>query len=165
VLVEALSHAPGGRGTQGSHRLRAISCLPVAILGDIGRAPPKCCAPQLPRQFGEGEHVVFAGDIVPKTLELFLQQSTKHSNMLNACPLSRYLRERLPCLSSILTPSDAATYGGFRCVRTYATTKSGGMWSLLPILCGYAKLLMRWDGIKRSAHDTVSSCLVSASLS
>jgi len=24
---------------------------------------------------------------------------------------------------------------------------------------------MRWDGIKRSAHDTVSSCLVSASLS
>jgi hypothetical protein len=31
----------------------------------------------LPRQFGEGKHVVFAGDIVPKTLALFLQQSTK----------------------------------------------------------------------------------------
>jgi len=27
-------------------------------------------------QFGEGEHVVFAGDIVPKTLALFLKQST-----------------------------------------------------------------------------------------
>jgi len=37
----------------------------------------KCCAPQLPRQFGEGEHVVFAGGIVPKTLALFLKQSTK----------------------------------------------------------------------------------------
>jgi hypothetical protein len=29
-------------------------------------------------QFGEGEHGVFAGDIVPKTLTLFLKQSTKH---------------------------------------------------------------------------------------
>jgi hypothetical protein len=31
---------------------------------------------ELPRQFGEGGHVVFAGDIVPKTLALFLKQST-----------------------------------------------------------------------------------------
>jgi hypothetical protein len=31
----------------------------------------------LPRQLGEGKHVVFAGDIVPKTLALFLKQSTK----------------------------------------------------------------------------------------
>jgi len=37
----------------------------------------KCCAPQLPRQFGEGEHGVFAGGIVLKTLTLFLKQSTK----------------------------------------------------------------------------------------
>jgi hypothetical protein len=28
-------------------------------------------------QFGEGKHGVFAGDIVPKTLALCLQQSTK----------------------------------------------------------------------------------------
>jgi hypothetical protein len=42
----------------------------------VGRIP-QCCAPQLPRQFGEGEHIVFAGDTVPKTLALFLQQSTK----------------------------------------------------------------------------------------
>jgi hypothetical protein len=37
----------------------------------------KCCAPQLPRQFGEGESVVFAGDMVSKTLTLFLKRSTK----------------------------------------------------------------------------------------
>ena len=47
----------------------------------------KCCAPVLrtasyPRQFGEGEHVVFAGDIVPKTAALFLKQSTKQSGMI-----------------------------------------------------------------------------------
>ena len=48
------------------------ACEDVAI-----EAQPKCCAPQLPRQFGEGEHIVFAGDIVLKTLGLFLQQSTK----------------------------------------------------------------------------------------
>jgi hypothetical protein len=42
----------------------------------------------LPRQFGEGEHVVFAGGIVPKTLALFLQQSTKgkiQEGAENAC--------------------------------------------------------------------------------
>src|SRR5262245_12025300 len=38
---------------------------------------PKCCALQLPRQFGEVEPVVFARDIVPKTLALFLKRSTK----------------------------------------------------------------------------------------
>ena len=37
----------------------------------------KCCALQLPRQFGEGEHVVFAGNMVPKTLASFLKRSTK----------------------------------------------------------------------------------------
>ena len=55
----------------------------------------KCCARLLRRatypaslagpiavrstQFGAGEQVVFAGDMVPKTLELFLKQSTKHT--------------------------------------------------------------------------------------
>src|SRR5262252_7864733 len=38
---------------------------------------PKCCAPQLPRQFGEVEPVVCARDIVPKTLALCLKRSTK----------------------------------------------------------------------------------------
>jgi len=43
---------------------------------------PKCCAPVLrtasyPRQFGEGEHGVLAGDIVPKTRTSFLKRSTK----------------------------------------------------------------------------------------
>jgi len=33
----------------------------------------KCCAPQLPRQVGEVKPVVFACDIVPKTLTLFLK--------------------------------------------------------------------------------------------
>ena len=42
----------------------------------------KYCAPVLrtasyPRQFGEGEHIVFAGDMVPEILALFLQQSTQ----------------------------------------------------------------------------------------
>ncbi len=36
----------------------------------LSAAPRKC-------QFGEGEHAVFAGDTVPKTLALFLKQSTK----------------------------------------------------------------------------------------
>jgi len=45
------------------------------------RIASKCCAPVLrtasyPRQFGEGEHGVFAGDIVPKTLTLLLKRST-----------------------------------------------------------------------------------------
>ena len=40
-------------------------------------ATPKCCAPQLPRQFGEGESVVFTSDMVPKTRTLFLKQSPK----------------------------------------------------------------------------------------
>jgi len=31
----------------------------------------------MPRQFGAGEHVVFTGDIVPKTLTLFLKWSPK----------------------------------------------------------------------------------------
>jgi hypothetical protein len=30
----------------------------------------------LPLQFGEGEHVIFAGDTAPKTLALFLKRST-----------------------------------------------------------------------------------------
>ena len=51
--------------------------------------PPKCCAPVLrtasyPCQFGEGEHVVFAGNIVPKTLALFLQRSTKPGRVMDA---------------------------------------------------------------------------------
>src|SRR5688572_7423250 len=33
----------------------------------------KCCAPQLPCQFGEGEHGVFASDRVLKTLTLLLK--------------------------------------------------------------------------------------------
>jgi hypothetical protein len=33
-------------------------------------------------QFGEGEHVVFTGSIVPKTLTLFLKQSTKAGHAL-----------------------------------------------------------------------------------
>src|SRR5215813_9361084 len=41
------------------------------------RRRPKCGAPPSPRQFGEGEPVVFARDIVPKTLALFLKRSTK----------------------------------------------------------------------------------------
>ena len=46
----------------------------------------KCCAPVLrtanyPRQFGEGEYVVFAGGIVPETLTLFLKRSTKSCRM------------------------------------------------------------------------------------
>ncbi len=52
----------------------------------------KCCAPVLrtasyPRQFGEGEDDVFAGDIVPKTLELCLKQSTKCCAPHFSCPL------------------------------------------------------------------------------
>src|SRR5215470_8716338 len=39
----------------------------------------KCCAPQLPRQFGEGEPDVSACDIVPKTPVLFLKRSTKRT--------------------------------------------------------------------------------------
>ena len=31
----------------------------------------------MPRQFGVGEHVVFTGDIVPKTLTLFLKWSSE----------------------------------------------------------------------------------------
>jgi len=42
-----------------------------------GNLRAKCCAPQIPRQFGAGKHVVFTGDIVPKTLTLFLKRSTK----------------------------------------------------------------------------------------
>jgi hypothetical protein len=42
----------------------------------LGRLP-KCCAPQLPRQFGAGKQVVFADDIASKTLTLFLKRSTK----------------------------------------------------------------------------------------
>ena len=47
----------------------------------VGRQDVIHCAMVLrtasyPRQFGEGGHAVFAGDIVPKTLELFLKQST-----------------------------------------------------------------------------------------
>ena len=41
------------------------------------RLRAKCCARQLPRQFGEGEHGVFAGDVVPKTMALFLKRSAK----------------------------------------------------------------------------------------
>src|SRR5215510_14126874 len=41
----------------------------------------KCCAPPLPRQFGEVEPVVFARDIVPKTLVLFLKRSSKKACM------------------------------------------------------------------------------------
>ena|SRR5258706_16023324 len=39
--------------------------------------PAKCCAPPLSRQFGEGQHVVSACAIAPKTLTLCLQRSTK----------------------------------------------------------------------------------------
>ena len=51
----------------------------------------KCCAPVLrtasyPRQFGEGEDDVFAGDIVPKTLELCAE--TKHEVLRTALLLS-----------------------------------------------------------------------------
>ena len=47
----------------------------------VGRQDVIHCAMVLrtasyPRQFGEGEQVVFAGDIVPKTLALFLKQNT-----------------------------------------------------------------------------------------
>ena len=52
---------------------RGLTCCPAVLPWGY----TKCYAPQLPRQFGEGEHIVFAGDIVPKTLELFLKQSTK----------------------------------------------------------------------------------------
>ena len=48
---------------------------------DLSCAAPECCAPQLPRQFGEGEHGVFACDIVPKTLELFLKRSPEDGPM------------------------------------------------------------------------------------
>jgi hypothetical protein len=39
-------------------------------------------------QFGEGEHGVFASDIVPKTLALFLKQSTYPQRRHN--PLARW---------------------------------------------------------------------------
>ena len=56
-----------------------VVCYDSATVESVERSSclPKCCAPQLPRQFGEGEHVVFAGGIVSKTLALFLKQSTK----------------------------------------------------------------------------------------
>ena len=47
--------------------LRTASC-PASMAGPIAVRST---------QFGEGEHVVFAGDSVPKTLALFLKQSTK----------------------------------------------------------------------------------------
>ena len=47
----------------------------------------KCCAPQLPRQFGEGESVVFASDMVPKTRTLLLQWSTKITRHMAAMAL------------------------------------------------------------------------------
>jgi hypothetical protein len=47
------------------------------VVVNCGCSRAKCCAPQLPRQFGEGEHVVFAGNIIPKTLALCLKRSTK----------------------------------------------------------------------------------------
>jgi len=37
-------------------------------------------------QFGEGEHGVFAGDIVPETLALLLKQSTKCGARLITLP-------------------------------------------------------------------------------
>jgi hypothetical protein len=55
--------------------------MATSFFGSLRRAwrkqAPKCCAPQLPRQFGEGEPIVFACDIVPKTPVLFLKRSTK----------------------------------------------------------------------------------------
>jgi hypothetical protein len=47
--------------------LRTASC-PAKLAGPIAVRST---------QFGEGEHGVYAGDIVPQTLELFLQRSTK----------------------------------------------------------------------------------------
>jgi hypothetical protein len=50
--------------------------MPEALAA-AGQHIQQCCAPQLPRQFGEGESVVFAGDMVSKTLTLCLKRSTK----------------------------------------------------------------------------------------
>src|SRR5262245_3640366 len=47
--------------------LRTASCL-VSMAGPIAVRST---------QFGEGEHVIFAGDIAPETLALFLKQSSK----------------------------------------------------------------------------------------
>ena len=63
-------------------------------------ALPKCCAPQLPRQFGEGEHGVFAGDTVPKTLALWLKQSTK--GVAEHLKVKRGLDLVLACLGVLL---------------------------------------------------------------
>src|SRR5262249_34978737 len=69
-------------------------------VGPPSEPDAKCCAPQLPRQFGEGEHVVFAYAIVSQTLERFLKRSAqsaasevrrKASTVLAAIPASHGL--------------------------------------------------------------------------
>src|SRR5215471_20733413 len=73
------SKSTSGLQCQSNWMMRASSTSPRAtvIAYRYTAAQPKCCAPQLPRQFGEVELVVFARDVVSKTLTLFLQQSTK----------------------------------------------------------------------------------------
>ena len=55
----------------------AYGALSSQCFDERNRQEAKCCAPQLPRQFGEGESVVFTSDMVPKTRTLFLKRSTK----------------------------------------------------------------------------------------
>jgi hypothetical protein len=54
----------------------------------------------LPRQFGAGEHGVFTGGIVAKTLALFLQQSTK--GVLSDVDLARHQYTQGACDPQIL---------------------------------------------------------------
>src|SRR6266508_2008090 len=75
LLVEAIAHAPGGRGTQG-------------VSQPEGHSPPDCPL----RHHGKSA--------VPPH---------KPSNKINAFKLYHYMRGRLPCISSILTPSGAET--------------------------------------------------------
>jgi hypothetical protein len=74
----------------------------------------KCCAPQLPRQFGEGDHGVFAGGIVPKTLTLFLKQSTKPLPFLMSC--------REQCTETLLNPECRETECLGLISKTYVIT-------------------------------------------
>src|SRR5215470_13794090 len=73
------SKSTSGLQCQSNWMMRASSTSPRAtvIAYRYTAAQPKCCAPQLPRQFGEVELVVFACDIVLETLVLFLKRSTK----------------------------------------------------------------------------------------
>jgi hypothetical protein len=141
----------------------AHSAVSLALRARHGHSDPRpmpwCCAPQLPRQFGAGEHVVVPGDRTKRTADILPPQDVRRPGILSGWSACESLWPGLVCVVTRTAESCVARAPPSRpCLWHSPCPRAGGEIRILrPGVDRHVALTRAFDTIQPSDHCPLPS--------